>query len=204
MVISPLRNDGMPVEGTETSVASGQSGRDLKTVLDMLLRDMTIEPVDPVTLPWDRPIFILRSARMERLRELVDQIVVHAPAPELHIMSHARDEQALGNLVPCDFTFHPYPTPGRYRLEEMPPAMLDRLRAVDFGILFCLDTGLSADLFDAVDRVLSAIRPAGGISFGVGGTYARLPEHHARKRAETAFFRLIEWCQGTVDPAGAA
>jgi hypothetical protein len=115
-------------------------------------------------------------------------------------MSHARDEKTLREMAPCDFTFHAYPTPGRYRLDEVPSATLDRLRAVDFGILFFLDTGSFADLLDEVDRVLGAIRPIGIISFGNDGTCARLPERQVRKRAESAFFRLVEWYQGTLHP----
>jgi hypothetical protein len=199
----PMRNDDMSANGAPIPVPLSQSGKSLKIVLDMLLQDMTLNPVDPATLPWDRPIFILRSANMGRMRALIDQVIVRAVAPQLHIMSHARDEQALRELVPCHFTFHGYPTPGRYRLEEISPSTLDRLRAVDFGVLFCLDPGLSAELLDEVDRVLVAIGPTSGISFGSDGQYSRLPERRGRQRAECAFYGLIEWYQSTVDPVSA-
>lgn len=190
---------------TDLSRLPGSDGaQSLRTVLDLLLQDIPPKPVNPATLPWDRPIFILRSANMGRLRVLLDEILTHTATPQLHILSHARDEQTLREMAPCEFTFHAYPTPGRYRLEQIHPATLDRLRAVGFGILFFLDTGPFADLLDEVDRVLGAIRPIGIISFGNDGRCARLPERHIRKRAESAFFALIEWYHSTLEPMGAA
>lgn len=193
----------MQTDGALPQVASTEAMESVRTVLDLLVQDIPLRPVDPATLPWDRPIFILRSANMGRMRALLDEILVHTAVPELHIMSHARDEQALRDLAPCDFTFHAYPTPGRYRLEEIPAATLGRLRTVNFGILFLLDTGSFADLLDEVDRVLGAIRPIGIISFGNDGRCGRLPERRVRKHAESAFFRLVEWYQGTLNPVGA-
>ena len=178
--------------------APAREAESLRPVLDLLVGDMSPRPVDPATLPWDRPVFVLRSANMERMRAFLHEVLARTPTPDLHIMSHARDEETLRALSPCPFTFYPYPTPGRYRSQDVPPAVLDRLRAVDFGIVGCLDTGLSADLLDAVDGVLAAIRPGGGISFGPAGACLRLPERQARKRAEAAFFPLIEWYHGTL------
>ena len=51
-----------------TRLTSGEEARSLRTVLDLLLQDIPLRPVDPATLPWDRPILILRSANMGRLR----------------------------------------------------------------------------------------------------------------------------------------
>jgi len=194
----------MRTDGALTQLPDDDTAQSLRTVLDLLLQDIPLQPVDPATLPWDQPIFILRSANMGRMRALIDEILVHTPTPLLHIMSHARDEKALRELVPCEFMFHAYPTPGRYRLEDVPSATLDRLRAVDFGILFFLDTGSFADLLDEVDRVLGAICPMGIISFGNDGTCGRLPERQVRKRAESAFFRLVEWYHGLLNPVEAA
>ena len=117
-------------------------------------------------------------------------------------MSHARDEAAIGEMAPCDFTFHAYPTPGRYRLEEVPAATLDRLRSLNFGIVCFLDTGEHADLLDEVDRLLGAILPDATICFGNDGTFGRLPARPVRKRAESAFFRLVEWSQAASNPVG--
>jgi hypothetical protein len=189
---------------TDATQLSPSDAASLRTVLDLLLQDIPLRPVDSATLPWDQPIFILRSANMGRLRALLDEILVHTPTPDLHIMSHARDEKMVRELAPRDFTFHAYSAPGRYRLEEVSSATLDRLREVDFGILFFLDTGPFADLLDEVDRVLGAIRPVGIISFGNDGTCGRLPERQVRKRAESAFFRLVEWYHGMLNPVEAA
>jgi len=194
----------MPTVSASTVLPASDVARSLRTVLDLLLQDIPLQPIDPATLAWDRPIFILRSANMGRLRALLDEILVRTPAPHLHIMSHARDERALREMAPCDFTFHAYPTPGRYRLEDVPPTTIERLHAVDFGVLCYLDTGPFADLLDEVERVLGAIRPLALTCFGNDGTFARLPERRLRRRAESAFFRLVEWYQGAADAVEAA
>ena len=38
----------------------------LRVVFDLLLQDMAAEPVDPLTLPWERPLFLLRAAPLEQ------------------------------------------------------------------------------------------------------------------------------------------
>ena len=96
----------------------------LRAVLDMLLQDMALEPVDPATLPWHEPMFVLRGAPMDHMEAFFRLVVAHCSAPALHVMSHARDRDVLRAMAPCEFTFHAYPTPGRYCLEEVPSAML--------------------------------------------------------------------------------
>ena len=190
----------MSTESALTPVQLNESARSLRTTLDLLLRDMAPKPVNPATVQWDQPIFILRSANMGRMKALLDDIVTHCRTPRLHIMSHARDEQTLREMAPCDFTFHAYPTPGRYRLAEVSAASLERLRAVEFRSLFFLDTGIFSDLFDEVERLLAAVAETGMISFNNDGTYTRPPQRRLHQQAESAFLRLIEWYQFKLDP----
>lgn len=190
----------MSMNSTLTPVQLNESARSLRTTLGLLLLDMAPKPVSPATLQWDQPIFILRSANMGRMQALLDDIVTHCRTPRLHIMSHARDEETLGQMVSCDFTFHAYPTPGRYRLEEVPAASLERLRAVEFKTLFFLDTGSFSDLFDQVEQLLAAVAEIGMISFNNDGTYSRPPLRRLHQQAESAFLRLIEWYQFKLDP----
>ena len=189
----------MPEEMARTMGPGTEPASSLRVVLDLLLQDMH-RPVDPVTLPWDRPIFVLRSANMGRMQALLDEIVLRCPAPALHIMSHARDEDALRQAAPCAFTFHAYPTAGRYRLEDVPAAVLDRVRAVPFGILFFLDTGPYDDLFNEVERLLGAISSIDITRFCNNGTYAGSSHRRLRQRAESAFLRLIEWYRFMPSP----
>jgi hypothetical protein len=156
---------------------------------------MALEPLDPATVPWNQPILVLRSAPMDRLLALLDQIVAHSAAPALHIMSHAHDEPTIRDRAPCDFTFHAYPTPGRYRLEEIPAAMLDRLRSVGFGSLIYLDPGTSADLFGDVEALFAGVNDTHLIRVGKDGAFARVRDPRLRRQAESAFLRLIEWYQ---------
>jgi hypothetical protein len=182
------------------SIPRSHAARRLRFVLDRLVQDLPLMSVDPATLPWDRPILVLRSATMERLQALLEEIIVRCPMPALHIMSHARDEDAIRSMAPCGFTFHAYPATGPYRLEGVPAAMLDDLRAVGFGTVFGLDAGTWGDRLEEVDRVLAAIREPGMVSFRGDGTYARAADWRQRRRAESAFLRLLEWYQFKLDP----
>jgi hypothetical protein len=177
-----------------------EGAQGLRVVLDMLLQDLPLKPADPAALDWDRPIFVLRSADMRKMQGFLDRLVSHCPSPVLHVMSHARDEAAIRAMAPCDLTFHAYPTPGRYRLEDVPAATLHALRHVGFGTAFFLDTGTAADLFDEVERLLLAIVSDRPVSVLADGTFAKAPERGLRKRAEAAFFGLVEWYQAKLDP----
>lgn len=183
-----------------TATPPSHAARCLRLVLDRLVQDLPLMPVDPATLPWDRPILVLRSANMTRLRAFLDEIVIRCPTPALHVMSHARDEGAIRDMAPCDFTFHAYPTPGQYRLEDVPATMLDRLRTAGFGTVFCLDAGTWGDRLENVDRLLAAILEPGMVSFRGDGTYARAADWRQRRRAESAFLRLLAWYQLKLDP----
>jgi len=175
----------------------------VRDVLDLLLQDCSPKPVDAGALPWDRPIFVLRSAALTRLRALLSEIARHNPSPSLHIMSHARDAEAIGQMVPWRFTFHAYPTPGRYCVEAVPAAMLDELRAIDFGSLLFLDTAPDANFYDEVERLLGAVAADRSVIFREDGTFAKAPPAAARQLAEPAFFRLVEWHQRRVEDTAA-
>jgi hypothetical protein len=185
-------------EAARAPVPVSEAAGGLRVAFDLLLQDMALEPVDPGTLPWNQPILVLRSAPMDRLLALLDQILVHCPAPALHILSHARDEPTIRDWAPCAFTFHAYPTPGRYQLEQTPRPMLDHLRAVRFGTLFYIDSG-SADLFREVESIFEAIQDHGMISVGDDGTFGRTPNPRLRRQAESAFLGLIEWYQRKLE-----
>jgi hypothetical protein len=179
----------------------GEAAQGLRTVLDLVLQDMALEPVDATTLPWDQPILVLRSADMERFRAVLQQIVSHRPAPRLHVLSHARDEEAIRYGSPCDFTFHAYPTPGRYRLEEIPATMLEQLRQVGFGTLLYIDPGTSGDLFADVESLFAGIQDTGMVTVREDGTFGRASNPRLRQCAESAFLRLIEWYQLKLESA---
>jgi len=176
------------------------AARGLRVVFDLLLQDLPLTPVEPDALRWDRPILVLRSADMKKMRAFLVRLSTHCPSPDLHVISHARDEDAIRAMAPCDITFHGYPTLGRYTLEGMPAGMLAALRAVDFGTAFFLDTGPATDLFDEVERLLLAIVGERPVSALADGTFARVPERDLRKRAEATFFSLSEWYQAKLDP----
>jgi hypothetical protein len=171
--------------------ASG-AAQGLRVGFDIHPPDMALEPVDPATLPWDTPILVLRSAPMPRLQTLLDQILSHRRDPALHIMSHARDKETIREMVPCDFTFHAYPTPGRYRLDGVPAKTLDQLRSVGFGTLLYIDPGTSADFFREVGSLFLAIQEHGMVSVGTDGTFARVTDLRLRKVAESACLHVIE------------
>jgi hypothetical protein len=200
-----MTNDGIPVEEISAPVPASPAAQGLRVVLDLLLQDMALEPVEPAVLPWREPILVLRSADMERFRAVLRQIVTYCPAPLLHVLSHARDEQtirdAIREIVHCDVTFHGYPTPGRYRLNGVPVAMLERLRSAGFGTLVYLDPGTSADLFGEVEAIFAGIQATGMVSVRVDGTWSRAPDARLRRQAESAFLGLIEWYQRKLDPA---
>jgi hypothetical protein len=181
-------------------LSPSDAAQGLRTVLDLLLQDLPLTPLDPAVLPWDEPILVLRSADMKKMRAFLDRLVARCPSPALHVLSHARDEAAIRAMVPFALTFHAYPVSGRYRLEEVPRATLDALQAAGIGTAFFLDTGISGDLFDEVERLLSAIAPDRLVSVHEDGTLARTPERRLRKRAESAFLGLIEWYQRKLDP----
>jgi hypothetical protein len=100
-----------------------------------------------------------------------------------------------------EVTFHAYATPGRYRLEEVPLAMVHRLRQTGFGMLVFPDPGTSEALGDEVERIFDAIDPSRMITFTAEGGFARAPDRARRRRARGAFLRLIEWYQSDGDPS---
>ena len=172
----------------------------VRGVLDALLQDMTLDPIEPASLPWDAPILILRSAPMDRLAALLADICQRTPGAVVHVLSHARDGDAVRALSP-EAIFHPYPTPGRYRLEDVPPATLESLRAVGFGVLLFLDPGTSSGLFDEAERLFAAIADRPMISVREDEGFARARDSAQRRRAQAAFLALVDWYQRTVDPA---
>ncbi len=172
--------------------------RSLRTVLDILLQDMALTPIDASTLPWSKPVFILRAAPMDAMRPLLDEIQRHCAAPLLHIMSHARDGEAIRALAPAA-TFHAYPATGRYRLEDVPAAMMHRLRQADFGMLIFPDPGTSADLCDEVERLFGAIDLRRMVIYTADAGFARAADWQKRTRAQAAFIRLVEWYQSSVE-----
>jgi hypothetical protein len=145
-------------------------------------------------------VLVLRSAPMGQMRAFLEHVVVHCSSPTLHVMSHARDEATIRAMAPCDITFHAYPTPGRYRVEDVPAAMLDQLRSIDFGTLFYLDTDISADLFAKIEKLFAAILENRMVGYRSNGTYVTSTNWRQRRRAEAAFLRLIAWYQLRVDP----
>jgi hypothetical protein len=200
-----MKNDGITVADLSSPVPvsdaaavpapASEAARGLRIVLDLLLQDMALEPVDPASLPWHEPVLVLRSADMERFRAVLRQIVGHCPAPMLHVLSHARDEETIRYRAPCGFAFHAYPTPGRYRLAEIPAPMLDRLRSTRFGTLIYIDPGTSADLFGEVEALFAGIQDHCMVVVREDGTFARASHPRRRRRAEAAFLGLIEWYQ---------
>lgn len=172
----------------------------LSTVLALLLQDRALPTIDTESLAWDRPMFVLRSAHMERMQTFLDVVRTHAPAPPLHIMSHARDEQTIRAMAGNDITFYPYPTPGRYTLEQLPPGMLERLRSVGFGALVFLDAGNAAEGLEAAEQILAAIDEPRMAAFRADGTFGRAADWRLRRLSSAAFYRLIEWYHFKVDP----
>ena len=186
---------GILAEIASDRLPPSEAARGLRVVFDNLLQDMALEPVDPAMLAWDTSILVLRSAPMPQLATLLDQILSHRRDPALHIMSHAHDEDAIREMAPCDFTFHAYPAPGRYRLDGVPDATLDQLRAVGFGMLLYMNPGTSAELFADIEELFRAIQEHSTVSVGTDGTFARVADIRLCKVAESAFLHVIEWYQ---------
>jgi hypothetical protein len=167
----------------------------LRVVFDLLLQDMTLTPVEPAALPWQRPIFVLRSAHMGRMEAFFTEVASRAPSPELHVMSHARDEAALRAAAPFPIIFHPYETEGPYRLADVAAATLARLRQFDFGMLFFLDAGTSGDRMLDVEELVCAAGTARVVTFRGDDTFVTSGNWQQRGRAMQAFLRLVAWYQ---------
>jgi hypothetical protein len=169
-------------------------------MFDLLRQDLGFARVDPATMPWSRPVLVLRSGNMERMRALFDDLARRPQIPALHVLSHAHDEDAIRAMAPRDITFHAYPTPGRYRLEEVPAAMLERLRSEEYGMLMFLDTGDADDVPTEVQRLLTAIAEDRMVCVRDDGTFAASPDWHHRRLTETAYLRLCEWYHRKLYP----
>jgi hypothetical protein len=172
--------------------------RSLRDVLDLLLQDIVLTPVDATSLPWDKPVFVVRTAPLDWMPGLFDEIQRHHAASRLHVMSHARDADAIRAMAP-GATFHPYTAEGRYRLEDVPLAMLHRFRQMDFGTLIFPDPGTSADLCDEIERLFTAIDLQRMVTYTRDGGFARARDWQRRARAHAAFLKLIEWYQSSVE-----
>jgi hypothetical protein len=147
-------------------------------MLDLLGRDLALARVARATLTWNRPVLVLRSGNMDRMRAFFDELARHPEIPAVHVLSHAHDEDAIRAMAPRDITFHPYPTPGRYWLGHVPPAMLERLRSEDFGMLTFLDPGAADDLLTEVHRLLTAIAEKQLTCFCNDGAFATVVSGH--------------------------
>jgi FkbM family methyltransferase len=195
----------VPSRDNETRSDVAQS---LSTVLTLLLQERTLQEVDVEALSWDRPVLVVRSAHMGRFDAFLKTVLARRPMPSLHVLSHARDEQAIKAMTGAPLTFYAYPTPGAYRLEEIPPNMLAALKAVGFGTLVFLDAGQNDEGLDQVQRLLAAISDAGVVSYRAGGSFsdranggfARAADWRRHHLAASAFQRLIEWYHHRLDP----
>ena len=174
----------------------------LRVIFDLLLQDMALTAVDPATLPWQQPIFVVRSAHMERMQAFFEELAARNPTPILHVMSHARDEAALRAAAPFEFTFHPYTGEGPYRLERVTNETLERLRQVNFGQLFFLDAGTAGDRLLDVEQLVCAVGDARVVTFRGDGTLVTSANWHQRGRAMQAFLRLVEWYHVSLGPDG--
>jgi hypothetical protein len=172
----------------------------LNTVLVLLLQDRTLSTVEAASLPWDRPVFLLRSAHMERMQHCLDVVRSHAPAVDLHVMSHAHDAPALKAMWQGELSFYPYPTPGRYSLDGVPIEMLERLRSIGFGTLVALDAGQQAEGLDATLEILAAIDESRIACFRADATFGRPADWRQRRLASAAYYRLVEWYHQRLDP----
>jgi hypothetical protein len=171
-------------------------------VFDLLLRDMAFDTViDPSKVAWDEPVFVLRSNMMGHLQALLRQISAYCPNPDLHIMSHVRDEAAIRSAASGHVTFYPYPTPGRYKLEEVPAVTLGRLRAIKFQKAIVLDGTTVSQGLDEVLRLAESIGAVEMLCYTGGGTLARPASWRRCRHASTALQSLADWCQFRADPA---
>ena len=171
----------------------------VRAVLDILLQDIALQPLPAAALPWDRPVLVLRAAPMDQLERFIEEADRHGAAA-LHILSHARDREAIAAMAPRAI-FHAYPTPGRYKLEEIPAALLHRLRSHGFAAFVFLEPGTSAELFDEAERIFAATGAADMVTFSPGAAFARPGDWGHRRRAQAAFLQLVEWYQSRVASA---
>src|SRR3954466_5761556 len=81
-----------------TAPPLSDAARALQTVLDMLLQDMALEPVDPATVPWAEPVLVIRSAQMKQTDAFLRRVAQYGRPPAFHIISHARDEDAIREI----------------------------------------------------------------------------------------------------------
>jgi len=190
-----MSTDSQLNQAAPTEVATA-----LRTVLNAILEDRAVPPVDNESVAWDKPMFVLRSAHMQRLAAFLSVVRSHRPTPPLHIMSHARDEAAIRAMVGGECTFYPYPAPGRYRLEDLPADTLQRLRSAQFGALVFLDAGNEGERLQEVERLVAAIGEAKMVSFRADGTFARPEIWRQYRLATAAFYPLIEWYHYRLDP----
>jgi hypothetical protein len=190
----------MPTDPSSNQASPKDLANALRIVLSRLLQDRTTPVVDSESMSWHQPIFVLRSAGMDRLAAFLNVARAHRPMPPLHIMSHARDEPAIRALDSSPFTFYPYPTPGSYRVEEVAADTLARLRAVRFGALVFLDAGNEGARLDEVERLVGAIGETKMVSFRADGTFAGPEVWREYRLATAAFHRLIEWYHFKLDP----
>jgi hypothetical protein len=173
------------------TVAHKNHAEALRTTLTLLAQSLPLSTVDAESLGWDRPMFVLRSASMERLQSFLRVARSHEPMPQLHIMSHVRDEAAVAAMVDSAFTFYPYPTPGPYHLGDIPSDTVDRLRSVGFSTLVFLDRGMTGEGLDDVKRVMVAIDEPRVVCYRADDTFARPADWRLHLGADLSY-RLLE------------
>ena len=172
----------------------------LRVVLDMLLKDKALALVEPESLTWHQPLLVVRSAHMGRMAAFFRQVTRQTATPDVHVLSHARDEAALRAMAPFPITVHAYTAEGPYRLDDAPAALLARLRGTRYGTVFFLDAGTRAHGLDEVERLVAAVQPEPIVCFMGNDTFAQAPDMRQRQLAKAAFLQLIEWYQFRLDP----
>ena len=165
----------------------------LKAACSRLLVDAIGAPENFENLASELPILLVRSAHRGLFESFLKALSEQCPDQRLIVLSHARDEAYVNEVVTNEFDFLPYPVEGRYCKEDLEKCF-PSLHSMELGAKVLLDgSGFMADL----DHVVEMLEWVGGEYLcawcDLGPSLIRLGPKEKRLAAMSALEALAEW-----------
>lgn len=165
----------------------------LKATCAHLLLDTVGEPCEVNTLESEFPILLVRSAHRDLFESFVERLHDDCPGQCLVVLSHARDEAYVDQVVRNPYEFLAYPVEGPYSLESLSKAF-PRLKNMELGGKVMLD---ASGVLSGLDHVIEMLDWVAGVDThawcDLGPRLVRLSSVERRRRASEALLALSRW-----------
>jgi hypothetical protein len=173
----------------------------VRTLVAAAWTDLRRDPVTGDRVPWKAPILLLASAPPDRLDAFLDLLVRQNHQPALWLIGRPRDERIAAEKLGVPIHFLEYAAPGPFALAQC-SSLLPMLRAIPFGALVFLDTGLWGDRLEHCSELLQAVATEKVYCFGGDDRLYHLRESADRARSLQLTRGLLDWYNTRLVPVG--